>query len=146
MIYKEEQRDLLQVPQGYMIAHCISADFALGAGVAKQIDSVFNMREALNLMYGKISGLADKWSCPACLPVANVFNLVTKERYFHKPTLDNLRVTLEEMKNFAVEMGMNKIAMPKIGCGLDRLDWDDVQEMIHDVFDETDIEILVCYL
>lgn len=56
MIYKEEQRDLLQVPQGYMIAHCISADFALGAGVAKQIDSVFNMREALNLMYGKISG------------------------------------------------------------------------------------------
>lgn len=75
-----------------------------------------------------------------------MFNLVTKERYFHKPTLDNLRVTLEEMKDFAVEMGMNKIAMPKIGCGLDRLDWDDVQEMIHDVFDKTDIEILVCYL
>ena len=28
MIYKEEVRDLFTVPQGYMLAHCISKDLA----------------------------------------------------------------------------------------------------------------------
>ena len=146
MVYKEEKRDLLTVPQGYMIAHCISADFALGAGVAKQIDAVFNMREMLNLMWGKISDMEDKWSAPCCLPCMNVFNLVTKERYHHKPTLNSLEVSLNEMKDYAVEMGVKKIAMPQIGCGLDRLNWSDVSVLIEEVFGDTDIEILVCVL
>ena len=146
MVYKEEKRDLLTVPQGYMIAHCISADFALGAGVAKQIDAVFNMREMLNLMWGKISDMEDKWSSPCCLPCMNVFNLVTKERYYHKPTLNSLEVSLNEMKDYAVEMGVKKIAMPQIGCGLDRLNWSDVSVLIEEVFGDTDIEILVCVL
>jgi hypothetical protein len=34
--------------------------------------------------------------------------------------------------------------MPIIGCGLDRLQWDKVSEIIKDVFKDTDIEILVC--
>ena len=37
MFYHEEKMDLLEVPQDYLIAHCISGDMALGAGVAKQI-------------------------------------------------------------------------------------------------------------
>lgn len=146
MVYKEEKRDLLTVPQGYMLAHCISADFALGAGVAKQIDAAFNMREMLNLMWGKISDMDGKWSAPCCLPCANVFNLVTKSRYYHKPTLHDLEAALLEMKDYAVEMGVKKIAMPQIGCGLDRLNWDDVSELLNQVFGDTDIEILVCVL
>lgn len=146
MTYREEKMDLLTVPQGYMIAHCISADFALGAGVAKQIDEAFNMREMLNLMWGKISDMDGKWSAPCCLPCMNVFNLVTKERYYHKPTLNSLEVALNEMKDYAVEMGVKKIAMPQIGCGLDRLNWSDVSILIEEVFGGTDIEILVCVL
>ena len=37
-----------------------------------------------------------------------------------------------------------KIAMPVIGCGLDRLEWSKVSEIIKEVFECTDIEILVC--
>ena len=146
MVYREEKRDLLTVPQGYMIAHCISADFALGAGVAKQIDAAFNMREMLNLMWGKISDMDGKWTSPCCLPCANVFNLVTKDKYFHKPTLNSLEISLREMKDYAVEMGVKKIAMPQIGCGLDRLNWSDVAVLIKEIFEDTDIEILVCVL
>lgn len=47
MIYKEEKRDLFSVDDSYYIAHCISADFALGAGIAKEIDRRFNTREEL---------------------------------------------------------------------------------------------------
>ena len=41
-------------------------------------------------------------------------------------------------------IGGDKIAMPKIGCGLDRLKWEDVEQMLHNVFDSRDVEILVC--
>ena len=144
MLYHEETMNLLNVPQGYWLAHCISADFALGAGIAKQIDETFNMKEMLNLLWGKISPMNGTWEAPCCLPCGNVFNLVTKDRYFHKPTLDSLRTALEEMNDYVVEMGVTKLAMPKIGCGLDRLNWDDVSAMIQEIFADTDVEIMVC--
>lgn len=144
MLYHEETMNLLNVPQGYWLAHCISADFALGAGIAKQIDETFNMKEMLNLLWGKISPMNGTWEAPCCLPCGNVFNLVTKDRYFHKPTLDSLRTALEEMNDYVVEMGVTKLAMPKIGCGLDRLNWDDVSAMIQEIFADTEVEIMVC--
>ena len=48
------------------------------------------------------------------------------------------------MKSKCEELGVNKIAMPRIGCGLDKLDWWKVRDIIFDVLDDTDIEILVC--
>lgn len=145
MYYHEERTNLLSIPQGWWIAHCISGDFALGAGVAKQIDEAFNMRAMLKAMWSneETKGL---WTVPACLPCGTVFNLVTKERYFHKPTLDSLRTALEEMAEYVRIMEVKKIAMPRIGCGLDRLSWNDVEPMIQEVFKDLDVEIMVCVL
>lgn len=51
------------------------------------------------------------------------------------------------MRRLAEEHGVKKIAMPKIGCGLDRLQWPDVEARIRSVFDDTeDVEILVVML
>ena len=44
MIFNEVQQDLFTVPQGYYLAHCISSDFALGAGIAVKFDEVYNMK------------------------------------------------------------------------------------------------------
>lgn len=143
MYYHEEKMNLLDVPQGWWIAHCISGDFALGAGVAKQIDEVFNMKEMLHRVWedGEIESMG-YW----CAPCGNVLNLITKAKYWHKPTLKSLREALEDMKKLIDEEGIKKIAMPKIGCGLDRLNWEDVSPMIQDIFKDTDVEIMVCYL
>lgn len=141
MYFHEEKMNLLDVPQGYMLAHCVSGDFALGAGVAKQIDEAFNMRESLRRIYGDelITGTG-------CYTAMNVYNLVTKTRFWHKPTLDSVHEALVDMKSYAEEDGVKKIAMPRIGCGLDKLDWENVSQIIKEVFRDTDIEILVCYL
>ena len=48
------------------------------------------------------------------------------------------------MKEDMVATGVKKIAMPKIGCGLDRLNWNIVRSIIKEVFEDTDIEILIC--
>ena len=80
------------------------------------------------------------------LLVDNVFNLVTKARCFHKPTYDSLYETLEDMREQCEELDITKLAIPYIGCGLDRLNWDNVKDVIEDVFEDTDVEILVCSL
>ena len=43
-------------------------------------------------------------------------------------------------------LDITKLAMPKIGCGLDRLQWDKVYDIICDVFKDTDVDILICEL
>jgi len=47
MIIKEEKRDLFTVSNDYALVHCISADFKLGAGIAKEFDKKFNARQKL---------------------------------------------------------------------------------------------------
>jgi hypothetical protein len=149
MILKEEQRDLFSVPHGYYLAHCISADYALGAGVAKQIEERYGMKEMLkrSLVGSFVDGL-ELWDDlgPCCIARANVLNLITKKRCFHKPTLDDLKEALIDMRACCQERAIQKIAMPRIGCGLDRLNWDDVRPMIEEIFADTDIEIIVCVL
>lgn len=134
-----EKRDLFTVPQGYYLAHCISADFALGAGIAKTFDEIYNMRFKLFReydMYSYVGGDA--------LLIDNVFNLVTKNKCYHKPTYDSVREALVTMRDIMDFNSTTKLAMPRIGCGLDRLEWEQVYDIICDVFENTDVEILIC--
>jgi hypothetical protein len=48
------------------------------------------------------------------------------------------------MKQQCLDEGITKLVMPKIGCGRDKLSWVMVSDMIAEVFDDTDVEILVC--
>ena len=147
MIYKEVQQDLFTVPSDYALAHCISSDFALGAGIAKEFDRRYGMRSRLLLEY------AEEYMSipflPRCLTVTScgitVFNLTTKLLYWHKPTIATLTAALVCMRHSAHIRNITKIAMPRIGCGLDRLEWEQVSRIIQRVFDNTDVEILVCY-
>lgn len=137
-IYKKG--DLFHMPREHCLVHCISADFALGAGIAKQFDRIYHMRFKLNNRYGDIS---QKERIGNTYLVDNVFNLVTKERYFHKPTYETLTKCLVEMREIIQQLQIKKIAMPKIGCGLDRLQWGKVEQIIKDVFADMDVEIVV---
>lgn len=136
-----EKRDLFTVPQGYYLAHCISADFALGAGVAKTFDEVYNMRFKLFKTYDNY-----QYEGGDALPIDNVFNLVTKPKCYHKPRYEAVREALEVMKEIMINLDTTKLAMPKIAAGLDRLEWSKVYDIICEVFEDTDVEILICEL
>lgn len=81
---------------------------------------------------------------PTCVLTGRVFNLITKARSNGKPTMKSLVSALWKMKVLAVGQGVTRIAMPRIGCGLDRLNWPEVKLALQDVFGKTDIELLVC--
>ena len=141
MTIREENRDLFTVPQGYYLAHCITADFSLGAGVAKKMDEVYNMRAKLKELYNYPMDCVGE-----VLTVDNVYNLVLKKTADKKAKYKKLRLALDDMK---IEMEcdlVTKVAMPRIGCGHEGLEWERVKEIIEDVFKDTDVEILVCSL
>lgn len=145
MIITEVQQDLFTVPQDYYLAHCISGDYALGAGIAKEFDKKYNMRFKLNRDY-PIPKDKKFANVGKALLIDKVFNIVTKQRYFHKPTYKSLFHAVNNMKEQCEKLHIDKLVMPRIGCGLDRLEWQHVKTIIEGIFYNTDIEILVCYL
>lgn len=145
MIYKEEKRDLFTVPEDYYLAHCISADFGMGQGIVLEFNERFDMKRKLRTLFdGYLDEFLEYDYKSDCIMIPPVFNLITKERYWHKPTYETMRGALEMMRKLALKNDVKKIAMPIIGCGLDKLKWNKVSEIIKNVFRDTDIEILVC--
>lgn len=144
MTYREVYGDLFDYYSSAYLAHCISADFALGKGIAVQFRNRFNMQQELFARYpnylefyqsNKIKG--------QCLPVKTIMNLVTKERYWQKPTYSSLRSALDSLHDIAVHHDMKTIAMPLIGCGLDRLEWSKVSNIITSTFSDTGCQIII---
>ncbi len=151
MIYEEQKRNLFSTSDDYALAHCISADFMLGAGIAVQFNKLGVKSELIqtyndSVKYGSYLNEWNERGVGTCLLTTvyrPVYNLVTKPRYWNKPTYDTLAQSLIMMRDVYAPA---KVAMPKIGCGLDGLDWNTVRQMIKDIFGKTDTEILVCFI
>ena len=65
-----------------------------------------------------------------------IYYLVTKDKYYNKPTYPTLNASLEAMHAHCLSHQVAHLAMPRIGCGLDRLDWDRVAAMLKEVFNQ----------
>lgn len=143
--YKEEKRDLFSVPDKYYLVQCISADFAMGAGIAVQFNKHFNTKENLKNKYGDmLCEWKRSWNKGFCIKDGRVFNLITKERYYYKPTEETIQNALARLREQAQEQDIRYLAMPRIGSGLDKMPWKVVRSIIAEVFDGSNIEILVC--
>lgn len=146
MTFTEQEQDIFELSNkdNYYFVQCISSDFKMGKGIALEFNKVFNCKNELVKEFKNF-----KWEDKGrCIKAKNsiVFHLITKSRYWDKPTYRTLKESLIELKTLCIELGVKKLAMPKIGCGLDKLQWNTVKENIIKIFNDTDIEILVCYL
>lgn len=134
--------------------HCIAADFGMAGGIAKQFVDRMNMRNLLkdwskenNIKEYKNPyenlGFTRPELLGRAIKVDMVFNLVTKLWTYEKPTYDTLYDALEDLKSQLDELGIKKLYMPKIGCGIDGLAWIAVHAIIWRIFGDTDIEVVV---
>ncbi|XP_067303408.1 ADP-ribose glycohydrolase OARD1 [Pseudorasbora parva] len=130
--------DLFTCPSTDALAHCISEDCRMGAGVALLFKKKFCGVEEL---------LAQEKQPGQCAVLKRsgrfVYYLVTKKKYYQKPTYDILRKSLVSMREHCLANGVNSISMPRIGCGLDKLKWEHVSSIITEVFQDTNITITV---
>lgn len=143
MKLNEQRGNLFELDnKKYVYAHCISADHKMGAGIAVE----FNKRFKLESQFKAIEQEGVRINVGSAWLIGKVFNLITKSKYYGKPTYKTLQMTLDDMKETCEIEGIKYLAIPKIGCGLDRLSWGKVREMIKDTFKDLDIEIEVRYL
>lgn len=146
MIFNEEKGNLFELDNKYALAHCISQDCAMGAGIAVQFTKKFKgMKD-----YCKNVIENNHLSYPCVIPYLNdngtVFNLVTKRYYYNKPTYTTITKTIHDMATMCKQYNIKYLAIPKLGCGLDKLQWNKVEEIIKEEFKGMDIQIEVRYL
>lgn len=139
----EKEIDLFSLPaEDYYFVQCVSSDFKMGKGIALQFNKHFDCKKAMSKSYGSY-----KWTGKGdCLLPKNhkVFHLITKNRYWDKPTYRTMKESLFQLKEFCSELNIKKIAMPQIGCGLDNLIWEKVKKILIELFENEDIEVIVC--
>lgn len=139
MMLNEKKGNLFELDNNkYYFAHCISADYALGAGIAVEFQRRFHLKEQLKRI--------GKGEYPQLIIINQVLNLVTKKKYWHKPTYETITKCIKDMRDFCKQVDVKYLAIPKLGCGLDKLQWGKVKEIIKEEFKDLDIEIEVRYL
>lgn len=135
--------DLFKAPADNSLAHCVAEDFHMGAGIAVEFRRRYGQVDTLlksNTRTGGCTSLKDHTS-----PSTNrhIIYLVTKIRSNGRPTYDTLAASLFSMVALCVTNKITKVAIPKLGCGLDGLDWARVSSMIDKTFSSTGISIFV---
>lgn len=124
--FREEKGDLFALDNTWSLAHCVGADFQMGAGIATEFKKRFG---SVDELLKQKKGVGEV----ATLQVdgRSIFYLVTKESSSKsKPTYESIEKAVQEMFAIASKHGISKLAMPRIGCGLDRLQWTVVKEIV----------------
>lgn len=148
----EVKGDLFREPfnkDSDIYVHCISQDFAMGAGIAKTFSQKFPQfienRKEMIWEYNHKNQY--KRIYIAICNGTRIVNLVTKAKYWMKPTMTSLELSLWNLRKFIEDNSdIKRILMPKIGSGLDKLKWEDVKTAILENLEDLDIEVKVFYL
>ena len=138
IIYGTED-STLQQPNS--IGHCFSADARMSKGFAEflshRISGLRSKCRKAKLFMGQVYAFWDSTG------KRYMYNLVTKERFHDKLSLLTLSKTLKAMKIHASTNGVSTIAIPKLGCGLDQMNWQEVVKLLRDNFGYADVRIVV---
>uniref|UniRef100_A0A1A9VE62 Macro domain-containing protein n=1 Tax=Glossina austeni TaxID=7395 RepID=A0A1A9VE62_GLOAU len=134
----EIEGDLFNAPKTYSLAHCVAADLGMGAGIAAKFKQIYGQVGALRAQKigtGGVAVLKDDQRF--------IYYLVTKDESWQKPTYDNLRLSLKAMQQHMLSNSVQKLAIPRIGCGIDGLEWNKVCAEINEVFYNDNVDIVV---
>ena len=136
MWLKEVHGDLFTAQDN--MAHCVSADFRMSAGIAVKFRDKFNHQAELRAEGWGVGQVARKQTGGLY-----VFYMVTKRVYHRKPTYRSLRCALVELARWVELLGLRSLAIPPISCVRDKLHWPTVRGMIIEVFGGINIGITV---
>lgn len=150
MLIFEKEGDVCNQKRNVVIAHCISVDCAMGAGVVIPIKKKFpglkpacqeyvaNSKDALG------STFRYETDAGVC------YNMFTKRhvrdnfKTLGDAYLTSLHFCLIDLRESMIANNEEFLAIPKIGSGLDCCSWATVKSIIEEVFSATDIKIKVC--
>lgn len=134
----EEAGDLFDAPRDYSLAHCISRDLKMSQGIALMFRRKFGNIEILRSQNPKIHD-----TLYIHQDERYILYLITKEKYWQKPSLEDVYKTLKNLVQLCKTLEINKLAIPHLGSGCDGLNWHEVKTMVKFLFNNTDINIKI---
>ena len=138
-IFRFSSGNILDSPNS--IAHCVSSDFAMRKGLASTIACCYPALQQMRIYSSKCIPPGTLVAYYDASRTRFVYNLVTKRRFFHKPTYDTLQLSLLALKQHIFNNNINEISIPRLGSGYDRLHWPTVLALLYQVFAHTKITI-----
>lgn len=135
---KEIEGNLFNTDTDIVLAHCVSADFNMSRGIALTIRRKFGHVAQLRQQKKEVTEIAS-------LEIENrtILYIITKEFYWQKPSYQNLFNSFVNLKKFCEERHITKLACPRLGCGLDGLQWEIVRSMLCYLFKDSNTSITV---
>lgn len=67
----------------------------------------------------------------------NLFTFPTKHNWWENSDIQLIEKSCKELKEFKENMNIDKIFLPKVGCGNGKLNWDDVKLILEKHFNDT---------
>ncbi|KAG5886025.1 hypothetical protein JTB14_023666 [Gonioctena quinquepunctata] len=74
----------------------------------------------------------------------NIYYLVTKRHSQDKPSYEDVWKSLTKLRDTMVDQNLVDLAIPKLSCGIDGLDWRVIRSMLEAIFRSSGVKILVC--
>ncbi|XP_073725267.1 uncharacterized protein [Misgurnus anguillicaudatus] len=130
--------DIFSSPATEPLAHCVSADCAYGAGIAVQFKAKYGTQKVVR--QNKHTG-----ECAVTHEDDGrlIFHLITKQNCTDLPTYENFTHSLRCMREWCEKENITSVSTPRLGCGLDKLDFHRVLGILTEVFRDLNITITV---
>jgi O-acetyl-ADP-ribose deacetylase (regulator of RNase III) len=143
---KFAHKDVTTVDEG-IVAHGVNCQRVMGSGVALAIR---NKWPVVYYEYAKNPPVLGTTQFVEITPVLFVANCYTQDTFGRErkqyASIDAVRTSLSEVFNFASVLDF-PIYMPRIGCGLGGLKWEDVRPVVEELEQQYQgVDVLVCDL
>ena len=110
----------------------------MGSGIAVEFRQRFGRVGELRASKAKAGGMVTLQDGGRYL-----YYLVTKNQSSSKPKWAHFKASLSALKGHCMEHQVTSLAMPRIGCGLDRLPWPRVKKAIEKEFTGMGIDLRI---
>lgn len=140
---QEIKADLFTAPSHYALAHCVGADLLMGRGIAVAFKRKFGCKQYL-LEQGKVAGQVATLPANLCHREAPIFYLVSKTfSTSYGPKWEDFVSCLVELRRLCEQMNLKYVAMPRIGCYNDHLNWCQVEAELYKTFHRSSTSVFV---
>jgi hypothetical protein len=134
----EVEGDLFEAAEDFALRHCVSADFKMSQGIALEFRRRFGRVDELINQNKKMTEIASVKHGDR-----QVIYIINKNVFREKPTLETMFACIQNLRIFCEEQNIRKLAIPRIGSGLDELNWEIVRSMIRYVFKNSKIRVVI---
>ena len=134
MNINELNMNIKDVPQGYTLASAFSTDMHW-VGLPGFLNHLFYITERDDKEH-EVGSVAK---------IDNLYMLFVKESSYDAPQWSALKDCLIKLANKVDKKLIKHLAMPRICSGKNGFLWDDVKQMIEEIFYDIDVDILICY-